>query len=79
MFRIYYNLSVRVGQKLQNTIPGFDTIMEKVQKDYDNRIARRMKRREEEIREQDLNHIAGRTEEDDEEEEDDDDDGSDSK
>lgn len=53
--------------------------MEKVQKDYDNRIARRMKRREEEIREQDLNHIAGRTEEDDEEEEDDDDDGSDSK
>lgn len=75
MFRIYYNLSVRVGQKLEKTLPGFNTIMEKVQKDYDARIARRMKRREEEKREQDLRHDYGRTDEDDEE----DDDESDSK
>lgn len=74
LFRIFYNLSVRVGQKLERTVPGFDTIMDKVQKDYDKRIARRMKRREEELREEDLKHYSGRTDEDEEEEEEEDDD-----
>lgn len=47
--------------------------MEKVQKDYDTRIARRMKRREEELRERDLKHYSGRMDEDEDEEEEDDD------
>ncbi|KAL1206782.1 Protein TIC 56 [Cardamine amara subsp. amara] len=73
LFRIFYSLSVRVGQKLERTVPGFDTIMDKVQKDYDTRIARRMKRREEQMREEDLKHYSGRSDEDEDEEEEDED------
>ena len=69
LFRIYYNLSVRVAEKLEKTLPGFNTIMEKVQKDYESRIARRMKWREEEMREEDLGHNSGHSDEDEEEEE----------
>lgn len=77
LFRIFYNLSVRVGKKLETTIPGFDKIMEKVQKDYDARLAQRMKRREEQLKARDLKYYSGRTDED--EEEDDDKDSSDTK
>lgn len=69
LFRIYYNLSVRVAEKLEKTLPGFNTIMEKVQKDYESRVARRMKRREQELRERDLKNHSGHSDEDEEEEE----------
>ncbi|CDY10499.1 hypothetical protein F2Q70_00006940 [Brassica cretica] len=69
LFRIYYNLSGRVRQKLEKTVPGFNIIMGKVQKDYESRIARRMKWREEEMREEDLGHNSGHSDEDEEEEE----------
>ncbi|CAH8330097.1 unnamed protein product [Eruca vesicaria subsp. sativa] len=65
LFRIYYNLSVKVGQKLEKTVPGFNTIMEKVQKDYEGRVAKRMKRREQEMRERDLKNCSGLSEEED--------------
>ncbi|KAH0930971.1 hypothetical protein HID58_008088 [Brassica napus] len=69
LFRIYYNLSVRVGEKLEKTLPGFNTIMEKVQKDYESRVAKRMKRREQELRERDLKNHSGHSDEEEEDEE----------
>ncbi|KAI3414469.1 GYF_2 domain-containing protein [Psidium guajava] len=46
MFRIFFNLSTRVYNKLERTIPGFTKIMEKVHADADARDARRKERRE---------------------------------
>lgn len=45
MFRIFFNLSTRVYEKLERTIPGFRTIMEKVEADASVRDARRQERR----------------------------------
>lgn len=57
-----------MAEKLEKTLPGFNTIMEKVQKDYESRVARRMKRREQELRERDLKNHSGHSDEDEEEE-----------
>lgn len=46
IFRIFYNLSSQVYNKLERTIPGFNAIMEKVQADAAARDARRKERRE---------------------------------
>lgn len=46
IFRIFYNLSSRVYNRLEKTIPGFSTVMEKVQADYTARVERRKRRRE---------------------------------
>ncbi|XP_039145397.1 protein TIC 56, chloroplastic isoform X2 [Dioscorea cayenensis subsp. rotundata] len=45
MFRIFSNLSYRVYNKLERTIPGFDVVMQKVKADTDTRDARRKERR----------------------------------
>lgn len=73
LFRIYYYLSLKVAEKLESTLPGFNTIMEKVQKDNESRVARRMKRREAELRERELKKNLGLRDEDEEEEENEDD------
>ena len=46
IFRIFHNLSTRVYNRLEKTIPGFSTIMEKVQADAAARDERRKQRRE---------------------------------
>lgn len=69
LFRIYYYLSLKVAEKLESTLPGFNTIMEKVQKDNESRVARRMKRREAELRERELKKNLGLRDEDEEEDE----------
>ncbi|KAF2288487.1 hypothetical protein GH714_007879 [Hevea brasiliensis] len=46
IFRIFYTLSIQVYNKLERTIPGFNTIIEKVQADAAARDARRKERRE---------------------------------
>lgn len=46
MFRIFFNLSTRVYNKMERTIPGFSKIMDKVQADAAARDARRKERRE---------------------------------
>ncbi|PKI34120.1 protein TIC 56, chloroplastic [Punica granatum] len=45
MFRIFFNLSTRVYNKLERTIPGFDKIMERVNADAAAREAKRKERR----------------------------------
>ncbi|KAL5550755.1 hypothetical protein UlMin_000931 [Ulmus minor] len=45
LFRIYNSLSAQVFQKLERTIPGFNTILEKVHADAAKRLARRKERR----------------------------------
>ena len=45
MFRIFSNLSYRVYNKLERTIPGFNVVMQKVKADTDARDARRKERR----------------------------------
>ncbi|KAL5809039.1 hypothetical protein ACOSQ3_029730 [Xanthoceras sorbifolium] len=47
LFETFTDLSEVVYERLQETIPGFDTIMEKVRKDAAARDARKKKRREE--------------------------------
>lgn len=45
LFEIFHNLSVQTYTKLEKTIPGFSTIMEKVQEDAAERnVARKAKR-----------------------------------
>lgn len=45
LFEIFHNLSVQTYTKLEKTIPGFSTIMEKVQEDAAERnVAREAKR-----------------------------------
>ncbi|TYH77627.1 hypothetical protein ES332_D04G167000v1 [Gossypium tomentosum] len=46
IFRIFYNLSSQVFNKLDRTVPGFNAIMEKVQADSAARDARRKEKRE---------------------------------
>ncbi|KAK4794041.1 hypothetical protein SAY86_012035 [Trapa natans] len=46
LFRIFYNLSVRVYNKLERTIPGFDMIVQQVSANVAARNERRKKRRE---------------------------------
>ncbi|XP_072975315.1 protein TIC 56, chloroplastic [Typha angustifolia] len=50
MFRIFYNLSYRVYNKLDRTIPGFNSVMQKVRADSSARDARRKEKREAEKR-----------------------------
>ncbi|CAN6576077.1 unnamed protein product [Malus baccata var. baccata] len=50
LYNIFDNLSSRVYQKLERTIPGFDKIMEKVQADAAARDAKRKARREAEMK-----------------------------
>ena len=45
MYRIFRNLSYRVYNKLERTIPGFDKVSEKVRADFAARDARRKERR----------------------------------
>lgn len=63
IFRIFYNLSSQVYNKLDRTIPGFKSIMEKVQADAAARDARRKERREAEKKAEDA-AIYGGTEND---------------
>ncbi|KAE8696502.1 Protein TIC 56 [Hibiscus syriacus] len=46
LFRIFYDLSTQVYDKLHRTVPGFDAIMEKIEADSDARDARRKAKRE---------------------------------
>lgn len=46
MYRIFHNLSYRVYNKLERTIPGFSKVMDKVRADMAERDARRKERRE---------------------------------
>lgn len=46
LFKIFSDLSNEVYSKLEETIPGFDKVMEKVQADVDARQAKRKERRE---------------------------------
>ncbi|CAI0424151.1 unnamed protein product [Linum tenue] len=46
ILEIFYNLGSQVYSKLERTIPGFDTVMEKVQTDADARDARRKLKRD---------------------------------
>lgn len=46
LFKIFSDLSNEVYSKLEETIPGFDKVMEKVQADVDVRQAKRKERRE---------------------------------
>ncbi|KAJ7969223.1 protein TIC 56, chloroplastic-like [Quillaja saponaria] len=46
IFRIFFNLSTRVYNKMDRTIPGFSTVMQKVQDAAAARDARRKERRE---------------------------------
>ncbi|KAG9456993.1 hypothetical protein H6P81_001501 [Aristolochia fimbriata] len=50
MFRTFYNLSYRVCNKLERTMPGFLSVVQRVQSEAAERHARRNKRREEELR-----------------------------
>lgn len=45
LFEIFHNLSVQVYSKLERTIPGFSTIMEKVQVDAAAKAAKRKEKR----------------------------------
>lgn len=45
LFEIFHNLSVQTYNKLERTIPGFSTIMEKVQVDAAERDAKRKAKR----------------------------------
>ncbi|XP_057959966.1 protein TIC 56, chloroplastic [Malania oleifera] len=45
LYRIFYNLSAQVYNKLDRTIPGFSTVMDKVHADSSARDARRMEKR----------------------------------
>ncbi|KAK9168050.1 hypothetical protein Syun_000190 [Stephania yunnanensis] len=46
VFKIFYNLSLQVYNKLEQTIPGFSKVMEKVQADSDARDARKKAKRD---------------------------------
>ncbi|KAK9124605.1 hypothetical protein Sjap_014207 [Stephania japonica] len=46
VFKIFYNLSLQVYNKLEQTIPGFSTVMEKVRADSDARDARKKAKRD---------------------------------
>lgn len=60
LFRIFYNLSVQVYNKLESRIPGFSTVMEKVYADSAARDARRKERRAAEKRAEAEKALSGR-------------------
>lgn len=60
LFRIFYNLSYRVYNKLERTIPGFNVVMEKVRADSAARDAQRKAKREAEKRAEAEEAIYGR-------------------
>lgn len=60
LFRIFYNLSVQVYNKLESRIPGFSTVMEKVYADSAARDARRKERRAAEKRTEAEKALSGR-------------------
>nr|CAD1822053.1 unnamed protein product [Ananas comosus var. bracteatus] len=60
LFRIFYNLSYRVYNKLERTIPGFNVVMEKVRTDSAARDAQRKAKREAEKRAEAEEAIYGR-------------------
>ncbi|CAK7343784.1 unnamed protein product [Dovyalis caffra] len=60
ILRIFYTLSTRVYSKLQRTIPGIDTIMEKVHEDAETRRARRKHKRETQLKAEQEEALYGR-------------------
>lgn len=46
LFDIFHNLSIQTYGKLERSIPGFSTVMEKVQRDFEAKEARRLGKRE---------------------------------
>ncbi|KAK9291033.1 hypothetical protein L1049_009217 [Liquidambar formosana] len=64
MFRIFYNLSTRVYNKMVRTIPGFTTVMEKVDANFAERIARRNEKRAAEKRAEIVATYGGRPQDD---------------
>lgn len=67
MFRIFYNLSYRVYKKLEQTVPGFSAVMDKVRADAAAREARRSEKRAAEKRAEDEIAIYGKNPWDDDE------------
>ena len=66
MFQIFHDLSVRVYNKLNRTVPGFGTVMEKVQIDSAARETRRMQKRAAKKMAEEEIALFGRTRNDDE-------------
>lgn len=60
ILQIFYTLSTRVYSKLQRTIPGIDTIMEKVHVDSASRGARRKQKREAQLKAEQEEALYGR-------------------
>lgn len=60
ILQIFYTLSTRVYNKLQRTIPGIDTIMEKVHVDSASRGARRKQKREAQLKAEQEEALYGR-------------------
>lgn len=66
LFQIFHDLSVRVYNKLNRTVPGFGTVMEKVQIDSAARETRRMQKRAAKKMAEEEIALFGRTRNDDE-------------
>ncbi|CAA3025272.1 Hypothetical predicted protein [Olea europaea subsp. europaea] len=64
LFQIFYSLSVQVYNKLERTIPGFSTVMEKVQADSIARQNRRKAKRAAQMRAEEGAALFGRVESD---------------
>lgn len=64
LFQIFYSLSVQVYNKLERTIPGFSTVMEKVQADSIARQNRRKAKRTAQMRAEEGAALFGRVESD---------------
>lgn len=60
ILQIFYTLSTRVYSKLQRTIPGIDTVMEKVHVDSASRGARRKQKREAQLKAEQEEALYGR-------------------
>lgn len=64
LFNLFHNLSVEVYQKLEQTIPGFDTVMERVQAESIERQDRRKAIRAAEKKAEKEFHMSGRVQSD---------------
>lgn len=64
VFEIFHNLSVQTYSKLERTIPGFSTIMEKVQADAAEKDAKRKAKRAAEKKAEDEKALLGRVQND---------------
>lgn len=60
ILQIFYTLSTRVYSKLQRTIPGIDTVLEKVHADAATRDARRKQKREAQLKAEQEEALYGR-------------------